>query len=156
MNYYCFTIKYNQIWYRKQNTTITTKPDQPRPQRKFKNRAFTRCFAIRNTFISNARLKLAKNQANTKQHPEAKLSLFADYSHSSSTISSKKIILKNKLKIKYICIHEIIQLIIMKMKIKMKNRSHRYDLGLDMDTNIVNIKSVSGDEIGTKQHLSNI
>ena len=42
------------------------------------------------------------------------------------------------------------------MKIKMKNRSHRYDLGLDMDTNIVNIRSVSGDEIGTKQHLSNI
>ena len=32
-----------------------------------------------NTFISNARLKLAKNQANTKQHPEAKLLLFQNY-----------------------------------------------------------------------------
>ena len=37
-------------------------------------------------------------------------------------------ILKNKQKNKYICIHEIIQSIIMKMKIKMKNRPHRYDI----------------------------
>ena len=38
------------------------------------------------------------------------------------------------------------QLITMKIEIKMKNSSHRYDiiyLGLDIDTNIVNIKSVS-------------
>ena len=35
----------------------------------FKN---TRFFTS-NTFISNVRLKLAKNQANDKQHPEAKL-----------------------------------------------------------------------------------
>ena len=31
---------------------------------------------IRNTFISNARMKLAKHQANAKQHPEAELLLF--------------------------------------------------------------------------------
>ena len=40
-------------------------------------------------------------------------------------------------------IHVITQLIIMKMKIKTKNRSHRYgkiELGLDMDTNIVHKK----------------
>ena len=30
-------------------------------------------FFISNTFVSNTRLKLAKNQANTKQHPEAEL-----------------------------------------------------------------------------------
>ena len=30
-------------------------------------------YVIINTFISNARLKLAKNQAKAKQHPEAKL-----------------------------------------------------------------------------------
>ena len=30
-------------------------------------------------FIRNARLKLAKNQANAKQHPEAKFSLFENY-----------------------------------------------------------------------------
>ena len=44
---------------------------------------------ISNTFISNARLKVAKNQANTKKHPEAELLLFENYSHSSSTLSSK-------------------------------------------------------------------
>ena len=34
-------------------------------------------------------LKLAKNQANAKQHPEAELLLFENYLHSSSTLSSK-------------------------------------------------------------------
>ena len=35
-------------------------------------------------------------------------------------------ILKNQQKDKYVCLHEIIQLIIMKMKMKMKTRTHRY------------------------------
>ena len=39
-------------------------------------------FFISNTFISNARLKLAKTQANAMQHPEAELLLFRNYSHS--------------------------------------------------------------------------
>ena len=34
----------------------------------------------------------------------------------------------NKQKDKYVCIHEIMRLIIMKMKMKMKNASHRYDI----------------------------
>ena len=46
-------------------------------------------FFISNTFIRNARLKLAKNQANAKQHPEAELLLFENYSHSLSMLSSK-------------------------------------------------------------------
>ena len=46
-------------------------------------------FLISNSFICNARLKLAKNQANAKQHPEAELLLFENYSHFSSTLSSK-------------------------------------------------------------------
>ena len=45
-------------------------------------------FFISNTFISNARLKLAKNQANAKQHPEAELLTSENYWHSSSTLSS--------------------------------------------------------------------
>ena len=45
---------------------------------------------ISNTFISNARLKLVKIQANAKQHTEAELLPFKSYSHSSSTLSSKK------------------------------------------------------------------
>ena len=39
--------------------------------------------------MSNARLKLAKNQANANRYPEPELSLFANYSHSSSILSSK-------------------------------------------------------------------
>ena len=39
--------------------------------------------------ISNVKLKLAKNQANAKQHPEAELLVFENYSHSSSTLSSE-------------------------------------------------------------------
>ena len=46
-------------------------------------------FFISNTFISNARLKMAKNQANAKQHPEAELLLFENLLHSSSTLPSK-------------------------------------------------------------------
>ena len=37
-------------------------------------------------------------------------------------------ILKNKQKNKCVCFDEIIRLIIMKMEMKMKNRSHRYDI----------------------------
>ena len=48
-------------------------------------------FFIRNTFIINARLKLAKNQANPKQQPEAELLLFENYSRFSSMLSSKNI-----------------------------------------------------------------
>ena len=44
-------------------------------------------FLISNTFISDTRLKLTKNHANTTQHPEAELLLFEDYSNSSSTLS---------------------------------------------------------------------
>ena len=40
-------------------------------------------FLISNTFISNARLKLTNNQAKAKQHPEAELLLFENYSLSS-------------------------------------------------------------------------
>ena len=85
-------------------------------------------FFISNAFISNARLKLVKHQANAKQHSEAELQLFYNYSHSSTTLSSKIIahILKNKRKSKCLFIHEITRLTIMKMKMKIKNRSHRY------------------------------
>ena len=37
------------------------------------------CFFISNTFISNIRLKWAKNQAELKQHPEADLLLFQNH-----------------------------------------------------------------------------
>ena len=46
-------------------------------------------FFVGNTFISNARLKMAKNQANAKQHPEAELLLFENFLHFSSTLSCR-------------------------------------------------------------------
>ena len=87
-------------------------------------------FFICNTFISNARLKLAKNQANAKQHPEPVILLFENYWHFSSMLLTKsnRAYSKNKQKHKCACIHGIILLILMKMKTKMKNGSHRYDL----------------------------
>ena len=68
--------------------------------------------------------ELAKNQANAKQHPEAEL--LTNYWHSSSLLSSN--ILKNNRKNKYVCIHEIMQLIIMRMKTKTKIDIRKYGI----------------------------
>ena len=46
-------------------------------------------FFISNTVITKARLTLAKNQANTEQHPETEVLLFEYYLQSSSTLSCK-------------------------------------------------------------------
>ena len=62
------------------------------------NRSFeVHAFFIGNTFICNARLKLAKNYAKGKQHPDTELSLFENNLLSSSTLLSKILgdILKN-------------------------------------------------------------
>ena len=77
-------------------------------------------------FISNRRLKLAKSQANAKQHRGwtfAIWNLFTFFIH----VANPKIIghiLKNKQKNKCVCIHEFMWLIIMKMK----NRLYRYGI----------------------------
>ena len=73
--------------------------------------------------MSNSRLKLAKIQANAKQHPEAELVPFENYSHYHSKIIGH--VLKNKEKDKYVCIHKITRLILIKMMMKIKDRSHR-------------------------------
>ena len=91
---------------------------------------------------------MAKNQADAKQHPEAELLLFNN-SHSSFTLSSKnnrtyfKKCTKKKTNKKYkqkknkkkpnkkkkiskkTNVHEIMRLIVLKKKMKMKHRSHR-------------------------------
>ena len=59
---------------------------------------------------------------------------------------------KNKQKNKYICIHEIIQLIIMKMKMRMKNRSHMYDISRPRGLFIW----VETSHVGGKSHLSEV
>ena len=71
---------------------------------------------------------MAKNQAYAKQHPEPEL-CYLKIIHILHPSYQPKIvghILKNKQNNKYVCIYEIIRLIIMKMK--MKNRSHRYNI----------------------------
>ena len=87
-------------------------------------------FFINNTFISNARLKLAK----IKQMLSKNLRLNFSYLKIIHILHPRyhpKIIgqiLKSKPRNKCVCIHEIIQLIIMKMKMKMKNRSYGYNV----------------------------
>ena len=73
---------------------------------------------------------LLENQTNAKQHPEAELLLFKNYWHTLSSYYPKIIgfILKNKQTNKCGCNQEIIRLIIMKMEMKIKNRSHSYDI----------------------------
>ena len=50
-------------------------------------------------------MKLAKNQANAKQHPEAELLLFENYARSSSTLSPKKNVHTPKIKQTNQCLH---------------------------------------------------
>ena len=51
---------------------------------------------ISNTFISNTRLKLAKNEAIAKHPPDAERLKFKNYLHSSSTVSTKNILREKK------------------------------------------------------------
>ena len=93
----------------------------------------TRFFLISNTFISNARLKLTKSQVNAKQHLEAKLLKNLKIIHSSSTLSPKnnRAYSKNKQNSRSVCFHEII---IIKMEMKMKNRSHKDDINRPVES----------------------
>ena len=77
-----------------------------------------------NTFMRNARLKAAKNQTKAKQHPEPELWLFENYSLSSSTLSCKsnRWSFKKCTKNENVCLNEIIWLMVMKMRLKMRNR----------------------------------
>ena len=67
-------------------------------------------FFISNALLSNARLKLTKNQAKAKQHHETELLLFENYSLSSSTLSCKNNCGYSKkcTKNKCVCFNEVI------------------------------------------------
>ena len=96
-------------------------------------------FYISNTFISNARFKLAKNEAKAKQHPEAELSLSENVALSLSTFSSKNNSRYSKKcnKSKCVCFNEVIWLMTIKMRLRKWKADHKdmkqIDLGLDMD-----------------------
>ena len=102
-------------------------------------------FFVSSTFINNARLKLTENKANAKQNPEDEILLFEiiHILHSCYLPKLMRRILKNK---KRISVSVFTRSIIMKMKMNLKFRSHRYDIDRPssiMGTNTVNIKSVS-------------
>ena len=118
----------------------------------------TSFFFISNTFLSNARLKLAK----IKQKLSNTLKLNFSYLKIIRFLHPPKIIgdfLKNVQKNKYVCLIEVIWLKTMKMR--MKNTSHRYDIArlrprhgqkytiYKMCLNIMMAISI-------KQHVSNI
>ena len=80
-------------------------------------------------FYKQHQVKLAKNQAKARQHPEAKLLLIESHLLSSSMLSFKTTLRYSKnVQKTSVSFNEIIWLIIMKIRVKMKNRSHRYDI----------------------------
>ena len=84
---------------------------------------FQSCFFISNTFTSNTRLKSTNNQAEAKQHPEAELLLFENYSLSSCmlTFKNNRRYSKKWAKMTCACFNEIIWFIIMKAKSEAKS-----------------------------------
>ena len=67
--------------------------------------------------MRNAWLKMAKNQRNAQQNPEATLLSRNNWIYS-----------KKQAKNNFVRIHEIMRVIIMKIKMKMKNRSYIYNM----------------------------
>ena len=72
---------------------------------------------------------MEKTYAKTKQHPEAELKPLENYSLSLSMSPFKVNMTYSKkyCKNKCACVNGIVWLIIMKMRLKIKNRSHSYD-----------------------------
>ena len=115
------------------------------------------------TFIINVMLKFAKHKQKLSNTLEAEVLLFQNYSLSSSTLSPKnnRAFSKKCMKNRYVCLNEVIYSMTMKMRLKMKNRWHRYDINrhrlrhgckytkYEMCLTIMMV-------ICTKQHLSNI
>ena len=85
---------------------------------------------VSNTFVSNTRLKLAKNQAKSKQNPDAELLPFENYTLSPFMLPSKTDTRYSK-KCAKTHFKEIVRLIIMKIKLKMENGSHRYTININ-------------------------
>ena len=99
---------------------------------------------------------MAKNKAKAKQHPEAESFSFENYLLSSSTLPSENNRYSKKCtKNNCDCFIDVIWLVAMKMRLKMKYRSQGYDNRLRSrhKTNILNIICLS---IMTVIVLSNI
>ena len=66
-------------------------------------------FFLKQHFYKQYPAEIGKKKADAKQHPPTELLLFGNYSHSSSTLSSKnnRTYSENKPKKKCVCIHTI-------------------------------------------------
>ena len=100
-----------------------------------------------------------KNQAKAKQHSEAEHLLFENYSFPSSKNNSRYS--KKCTKNRYVCLNEVIWLMAMKTRLKMKNRLHRYNINRPRPKHghkCTKYKMYRGIMmvICIKQHLSNI
>ena len=106
-------------------------------------------FFVNNTFISNTKLNLEKKLGKAMQHCETELLLFRNYSLPSYMLPSKTNMRCSRNVQKNTCLYfnEFIWLVIMKMRLKIRNRSHRYIIDTinygTMNTNIQNMKFVS-------------
>ena len=105
-------------------------------------------------------MKLAKNQANAKQYPETEV-IWQSFTFVIHVISKNNRIYFKKSKVKLVFIYEITRLLVMKMKIKINNRSHTYDINRPRSRDghkhskykkCLNMKML----ICIRQHLSNI
>ena len=105
-------------------------------------------FFYKQHFYKQRQAKTGEKSSKSLEQPEAELLLFENYWLFSSTLSSSnnKRHSKNYAKNKYVCLNAVIWLMTMNIKLKMKNRSYRYniyrhiDLSLDMETNILNLE----------------
>ena len=90
----------------------------------------THFFFLTKTFINNTRLKVGKNQVKARQHPEAEFSLCENYSLSLSMLSSKDVRRYSEkcTKNNCICFNDVIEVMTMKTRLKMKNESQRYNI----------------------------
>ena len=115
-------------------------------------------FFINNLFMRNTRLKLAKNQAKAKEYPETKLLLFENHFISSSMLPFKTNIRYSKKRVKNrcFCFNEIIWLIVMKMRLTMKNRYNINKTRSRHGQKCTKYKICTMMVLQNKQHLSNI
>ena len=92
--------------------------------------ANTRFLFYKQHFYKQCQAEIGKSQAKAKQQPETKLLLLENYSLSSSALSYKnnRRYSKKCTKNMCVCFNEVILLMTLKMRLKMKNRSHRYDI----------------------------
>ena len=102
-----------------------------------KNQLIIYTLFYKQQFYTQCQAETGKKLSNAKQHPEAELSLFKNYSLSSSTLSSKNNTRYSEKcsRNKCVCFNDVIWLMSIKIRLKVKSRSQRYDINKPRPTN---------------------